>query len=153
MDDDEIYEEEDYEDEDDSGIEDDDEDFELDDEPIYRTYKMDFEKGRIAGMIEGVEATIQYAQKALQTKRYAYPIYDDQYGCDIFNKIGNPSLTEDFFDSDIPVMIEDALSPDDSVEGIEDVDFEMEDRDSVLLSFTINTSYGDIDMEGVVYDE
>ena len=148
MDEDEIY-EEDYEDLEDT---DEDED-ELDDEPITRTYKMDFAKGRIAGMIEGVDATIQYVQKALQTKRYAYQIYSDQYGCDILNKIGIVGLTDSFFDTDIPQMIIDTLIPDDTVEGVEDVKYEILDRDSVALSFVVITKDGDIDMEGVIYDE
>ena len=133
MDEDEIYDEDDYEDDEDGidGFDDFGEELELDDEPVYRTYKMDFEKGRIAGFIDDEEAAIQYAMKALQTKRHAYLIYDDQYGCDIFNKIGNTSLTEDFFDSDIPVMVEDALSPDESLQGVEDFEYKIIDRDSV----------------------
>lgn len=62
----------------------------LEESIIYRTYRMDFQNKRIIGMIDGLEATGQGMFKALQTRRYAYEIYDDQYGSDIMNKLGKP---------------------------------------------------------------
>lgn len=49
---------------------------------VYRTYKMDFERKRIGGMIDGKEAAVQAIWKILSTTRFAHLIYDDQYGCD-----------------------------------------------------------------------
>lgn len=120
---------------------------------IHRTYRMDFNKKRIVGMIDGLEAAQQSIFKAMQTRRFAYQIYDDQYGCDIFNKIGNTDLTEDYLDSDIPAMIEDTLVPDDMVEGVGEIEFEMISHDSVRIEVYIKTIFGDIDMEGVITDE
>ena len=120
---------------------------------IHRTYRMDFNKKRIVGMIDGLEAAQQSIFKAMQTRRFAYQIYDDQYGCDIFNKIGNTDLTEDYLDSDIPAMIEDTLVPDDMVEGVGEIVFEMISHDSVRIEVYIKTIFGDIDMEGVITDE
>lgn len=120
---------------------------------IYRTYKMDFDRKRICGMIDGKEAAAQAVRKALQTRRYAHLIYDDQYGCDIFNKIGNSDLTDEYFDSDIPAMIEDALLPEDMVTGIGEVAFTVMDRDSVEVSFCIQTIFGEEGIEEVLlYD-
>lgn len=120
---------------------------------IHRTYRMDFNKKRIVGMIDGLEAAQQSIFKAMQTRRFAYQIYDDQYGCDVFNKIGNTDLTEDYLDSDIPAMIEDTLVPDDMVEGVGEIEFEMISHDSVRIEVYIKTIFGDIDMEGVITDE
>lgn len=116
----------------------------------YRTYKMDFEKKRISGMIDGKDAAVQAIHKALQTRRYAHLIYDDQYGCDIFNKIGNSDLTDDYFDSDIPAMIEDTLLPEDMVTGIGEVEFTVVDRDSVGIFFIAQTIFGEAGVEEVL---
>ena len=120
---------------------------------IHRTYRMDFDKKRIVGMVDGLEATQQAVAKAMMTKRFAYQIYDDQYGCDIANKIGNTSLTQEYLDSDIPVMIEDMLLPDDTVTGVGDVTFEMLDRDSLFIKLLVETIYGNAEIEGVIADE
>ena len=120
---------------------------------VYRTYRMDTRKKRIVGMVDGLEAAQQSIFKAMQTRRFAYQIYDDQYGCDIFNKIGNTDLTEDYLDSDIPAMVEDALLPDDMVDGVGEVEYEMVSHDSVRITIYVKTIFGDIEMEGVIADE
>lgn len=128
-----------------------DDDFE-DEQNVYRTYKMDFKNKRISGMVEGKEAAIQSICKILSTRRYAYLIYDDQYGFDIFNKIGNTDLTDEYLDSDIPVMVEDALLPEDMIIGISDASYEMLRRDSVEVYLEAETIYGEIELEGVIRD-
>lgn len=77
----------------------------LEESIIYRTYRMDFQNKRIICMIDGLEAAGQGMFKALQTRRYAYEIYDDQYGSDIMNKLGNIDLSPDYLEADMPVMI------------------------------------------------
>ena len=117
---------------------------------IHRTYKMDWNKKRISGMIDDAEAASQAIVKALMTRRFAYVIYDDDYGCDIANKIGNTSLTKDYMDSDIPAMIEDMLLADETVIGIGDVEYEMLSGDSVAIKFVAYTIYGTQDIKGVI---
>jgi len=122
-------------------------------EPIYRTYRMDFENKRIIGMVDGMEAASQAAFKALQTRRFAHLIYDDQYGCDIFNKIGNMDLTMDYLNNDIPIMIEDTFLNDEMIRGIEELEYEIIDGDSLRVQFFISTVFGDAEFEGVMKDE
>lgn len=117
---------------------------------IYRTYRMDFKNKRIIGMVDGMDAAAQAMFKALQTRRFAYLIYDDQYGCDIFNKIGNLNLTPAYLDTDIPVMIEDAFLNEEMILGISDIEYEILDGDSVNISFAVSTIFGDADFEGVI---
>lgn len=119
---------------------------------IYRTYKMDFENKRIKGMTDGQDAVAQATFKALQTKRYAFLIYDDDYGCDIFNKIGKLNLTDEYLASDIPAMIEDCLLYLEGVVGVGECEFEITDRDSVSITFEAQTEFGDLDVEGVLSD-
>ena len=117
---------------------------------IYRTYRMDFKNKRIIGMVDGIDAAAQAMFKALQTRRFAYLIYDDQYGCDVFNKIGNLNLTPAYLDTDIPVMIEDAFLNEETILGISDIEYEILDGDSVNISFAVSTIFGDADFEGVI---
>lgn len=121
-------------------------------EPTYRTYRMDFKNKRIIGMTNGMEAASQSMFKALQTRRFAYLIYDDQYGCDIFNKIGNLSLTQSYLDNDIPAMVEDAFLNDEMIQGISDLEYEILDGDSLAIQFAVYTIFGDANFEGVMND-
>lgn len=128
------------------------EDNELEDgKQVYRTYRMDFQKKRIGGMVDGKEAVMQAIWKILSTVRFAHLIYDDQYGCDFFNKI-NDGFTSDYLDSDMPVMLEDALLSDERILGIADFSYEAVSYDSIRISFVACTIYGDLQMEGVITD-
>lgn len=117
---------------------------------IHRTYRMDMEHKRIIGMVDGKEAAMQQIWKELSTRRYAYLIYDDQYGNDLMNKVGNTDLTHDYLDNDIPAMIDDCITSDDIVDGVDNVDFEMLDRDGISLTVEVGTIYGDVILEGVL---
>lgn len=128
------------------------EDAPLEEEPVYRTYRMDFKNKRIIGMVDGVEAAAQAMFKALQTRRFAYLIYDDQYGCDIFNKIGNLNLTQSYLESDLPSMIEDTFLNEEMVRGINDLEFDIISGDSVAIQLAVSTIYGDATIEGVIED-
>lgn len=121
-------------------------------EPTYRTYRMDFKNKRIIGITNGMEAASQSMFKALQTRRFAHLIYDDQYGCDVFNKIGNLSLTPSYLDNDIPAMIEDAFLNDEMIHGISDLEYEILDGDSLMIQFAVSTLFGDANFEGVMKD-
>lgn len=128
------------------------EDASLEEEPVYRTYRMEFKNKRIIGMVDGVEAAAQAMFKALQTRRFAYLIYDDQYGCDIFNKIGNLNLTQSYLESDLPSMIEDTFLNEEMVRGINDLEFDIISGDSVAIQLAVSTIYGDATIEGVIED-
>ena len=119
---------------------------------VYRTYKMDFERKRIGGMIDGKEAVVQAIWKILSTTRFAHLIYDDQYGCDFFHKINDSGLTDDFLESDMPVMLEEALLYDERITGVSDFSYEIISHDSVHVSFVASTIYGDIEIEGAIAD-
>lgn len=121
-------------------------------DPVYRTYRMDFERKRIGGMIDGEEAVAQAIWKILSTTRFAHLIYDDQYGCDFFNKINNSGLTTSYLEADMSVMLEDALMYDERITGISDFSYEILSHDSVHVSFVAETIYGELQMEGVIED-
>lgn len=123
----------------------------------YRTYRMDFKNKRIIGMVEGQEAAMQSIYKGLQTRRYAHLIYDDDYGCDIYNKIGKIDMSPDYIESDVPAMIEEALLADEVVSEVGRIAFEVGDspegRDAVRLQVEVTTIFGDIDLEEVITND
>ena len=130
----------------------DDEDELEEDTTIYRTYGMDTKNKRIVGKVDGMEAVLQSIFKALQTRRFAYLIYDDQYGCDGYNKIGNTALTQGYLEADMPSMIEDAFLNDEAIVSIDDINFQIIETDGVQISLSVSTIFGDADFEGVITD-
>lgn len=130
----------------------DDEDELEEDTTIYRTYGMDTKNKRIVGKVDGMEAVLQSIFKALQTRRFAYLIYDDQYGFDGYNKIGNTVLTQGYLEADMPSMIEDAFLNDEAIVSIDDINFQIIETDGVQISLSVSTIFGDADFEGVITD-
>lgn len=57
-----------------------------------RTYKLDFENKKIlsAGTADGLKATYDAIIKNIETQRYAYPIYNGNYGTDLEQFKGKP---------------------------------------------------------------
>ena len=121
--------------------------------PTTRTYKMDLQKKRIIGMTDDEEALMQSIWKMLLTERFKHLIYSDDYGSEIMARAMDTELTQEFLESDIPDLVEDALLIDDRITGISEVTWEWIGRDSVHLSFTAYTIYGDLEVEGVIGNE
>lgn len=115
-----------------------------------RTYAMDFANKRIIGHIDGKEAVMQSIRKILSTRRFVHLIYNDQYGFDAMNRI-NVGLTDQYLDSDIPQMTEEALMADDRITGIGNFIYEAA-GDAIHIEFTAYTIYGDVEMKGVIQD-
>jgi phage baseplate assembly protein W len=56
-------------------------------EPSY-TYRMDLETSRILNYCDNLEAIKQAIYKILNTERYDYPIYSQNYGIELEELIG-----------------------------------------------------------------
>lgn len=121
---------------------------EEDTEQETRTYRIDFENGRIDGMIDGLEAVKQAITKILLTERFKNLIYSDDYGCEIQDMLMSNENTDAFIESEIPELIKDALSDDERILGVEN--FELYDsddeRDGIKITFDVSTIYGDFNM-------
>lgn len=106
------------------------------------TWKLDTEKGRILSRVDGLEAVEQAAAKILQTPRYQYLIYTPNYGSELNELIGmDPILVK----SEVNRMLQEALTQDDRISGIEDVQITI-DGDGLLVEFTVVTEYGSFEM-------
>lgn len=110
-----------------------------------KTYRLDFEKGRIGGFIDEEQAIRQFIRKALMTARFRFLIYDDQYGNELEDLIGS-DVTDEFLQSEIPRVITDALIYDDRIEDVRDFEIERKKGD-LYVTFLVET------VDGLLLDE
>lgn len=108
-----------------------------------RTYKLDFARGRVAGMTDGLDAVKQAAFKILQTDRYQYEIYSFNYGHELNRLIGgDPRLVR----SEASRMIREALLQDDRISSVSDIQV-MIGEDSLTATFTVISDAGRFEQE------
>ncbi len=112
-----------------------------------RTYRLDFDAGRIAGFTDDMDAINQAAMKALYTPRFGCYAYDDQYGSEIEALIGNPGATRSYIQAKMDFLLNDALCADGRFESITDLQMEFE-GDSARFSCIAHTTLGQIQLEG-----
>jgi len=108
-----------------------------------QTWKLDFDKGRITGRTDGLDAVKQAVFKALQTDRFWHAIYDFDYGHELKLLIGSSPV---FVESEAKRMIEEALMTDDRIEDINAVDVEIT-GDQMVIRFTVQSVFGSFDAE------
>jgi hypothetical protein len=104
------------------------------------TYRLDPERGTIGGFIDGDEALRQFITKAIQTARFRYLIYDDQYGSELEDLIGAGG-TEELLNEEIPRLIREALIYDDRIADVRDFSIRRE-SDRVYVEFTVVKTAG-----------
>lgn len=107
-----------------------------------RTWRIDFGKGRILGMVDGIEAVKQAAYKILQTQRYKYLAYSFNYGHELESVIGLSPL---FVKSELTRIIQEALKQDDRIQRIENLQTTIA-GDSITATFTVVTNFGNFDV-------
>ncbi|WMJ79527.1 DUF2634 domain-containing protein [Clostridium sp. MB40-C1] len=106
-----------------------------------KTYKI--KDNRIIGYCDGVEALKQAIRLILNTERYEYLIYSDNYGSELKElKTQDRAIVE----SEYKRRIKEALIQDDRIKNVDNFIFEYEE-DSVLAEFTIFSIYGDFPIE------
>lgn len=103
-----------------------------------KTYKLDFERGRCGGIIDGLEAMEQAIYKMFNTQRFAHIIYSDDYGFE--EMIGENEI---YVRGDLPRRIKEMLLQDERITSIENFLLEFI-RDEAYVSLTVVTIYGDV---------
>lgn len=121
-------------------------DYEEDIQPT-KTYKLDFESKRVTGYIDGIEAIKQCVQKVLLTERASFSIYGTDegvdYGVELQRFIGKPYS---FIAADIERTISEALLQDDRINAIDNFMLEEPTGDTLTISFTVSSIYGNVDI-------
>lgn len=115
-----------------------------------KTYKLDLDRGRIAGYIDGIEAVKQAIRKALITPRFRCLIYSNQYGSEIEQAyIADGNTTIDFIEATMEAYVKDALLPDTRIVACYDFKAEQKE-DGVYIAFKCDTVYGETTVEEVI---
>ncbi|MGE9880271.1 DUF2634 domain-containing protein [Bacillus velezensis] len=127
-------------------------DFEDDSEVIEtsRTYRIDFENGRITNeLIAGIEAIKQFVYMALHTERYSYSVFSHDIGNELQEVLSDNETTDAYKKMEIPRMIEEALIYDDRISSV--TDFEIDKSgDRFIVSFIVETDEGTLEIEEVL---
>lgn len=111
-----------------------------------KNYRMILDRNRIDKTVDGKEAMKQVIYKILNTERYQYIIYSWNYGIELMDLYGqNPDLV-------CPILeqrIKEALIQDDRINDVVNFEFFI-NKNSILVTFTAKTIFGEIDAERTV---
>ena len=108
-----------------------------------KTYKMDWDTGRISGMVDETSALYQFIEKTLNTERFKFLIYNDQYGRE-FEALLEGDYTENLLESELTRLIIEALIYDERIINIRDFKFEFH-KDSIQIQFFVDSIFGKFD--------
>ncbi|WP_150273205.1 DUF2634 domain-containing protein [Paenibacillus tepidiphilus] len=106
------------------------------------TYRMDWERKRLVGRVDGLEAVKQAAAKILQTWRYEHLIYSADYGTEWRLVLGKDRLLAR---AELRRVVTEALLQDDRIERLEDSGIEFS-GDNVSFSCLVVTRYGNFEL-------
>lgn len=113
-----------------------------------RTYKIDIQDNlqstKIIGFVDNIEAVRQAVYHILATERYAYLIYDENYGVELEQYIGKDF---DYFKSTIGSTLKEALLMDLRILDINVTNIIKINTETVKVEFTVTSIYGDLQME------
>ncbi len=107
-------------------------------------YKMFFDKKNVIGTVDELEAMKQVVFKILNTERFHYLIYSQNYGIELNDLFGEPLS---FVCAELEDRITEALVQDDRIESVSDFDFVSEKKGEVLATFTVHTIFGELESE------
>ena len=105
------------------------------------TWLIDKEQNQVSRMDEGLEAVRQAVEIALSVERFRWQIYSTNFGAELDDLIGED---EAYIVSELPRLIEEALSTDDRIRAVDDFSFSRTDGNSMTVTFAVHTVFGDI---------
>ena len=100
-----------------------------------RTFKIDFDAGRVGGFCDETEAMKQAIYKILQTERFEYLIYSWNYGIELNAVVGKSFQ---------------ALLADSRITDVTDFEVAQIDKRTASVKFTAETIFGEIPIESEV---
>lgn len=108
-----------------------------------RTFRVDMERKRIDGVVDGLEAVEQAVFCILSTERFEWLIYSWNYGAEL-NALFGTSMG--LVKSRIKKRIKEALMQDDRIRGVDAFLFTRQGR-KLHVRFTVHTSFGDFNSD------
>ena len=115
-----------------------------------RTYKLninELDEDRIIGFVDKLAAIKQAIYHILATERYAYLIYDDNYGIELEQYIGKGF---DYLQSTIEGTLKEALTIDLRILNVIVTAINKLSIDKAEVRFTVESIYGNLQMEVIV---
>lgn len=99
---------------------------------------------RIEGYVDNIQAVKQAIYHILMTERYAYLIYDENYGVELEQYIG---ADLDYIETTLEETLKEALMHDLRINDVKVNSINKVETDKVLVNFTAFTIYGDLILE------
>ena len=112
-----------------------------------KNYKLHIEYDVINGFCDGLEAMKQVVYKILNTERYQHIIYSWNYGVELRDLYGEPFT---YVCPEIQRRITEALVQDDRINGVDSFEFDLTEKKTVKVTFTVHTIYGEFESEKAV---
>ncbi len=109
-----------------------------------RTYAVNWQTGRVAGFVDGIDALKQAIYKILQTERFAHIIYRWNYGFEANRIIGQSAA---YLKSEIQRLITEALLADDRITAVEHFKISITDKRKAVVEFTVVSVFGETEIE------
>ena len=119
------------------------EDIEIETQPSLN-YRMIFDKDSVIGTVDERDAMKQVIFKILNTERFNYYIYSQNFGIELNDLLGEPLS---FVCAELEDRITEALIQDDRIESVSDFNFDCPRKGEVLATFTVHTIFGDVTAE------
>ena len=105
------------------------------------TWLIDKEQNQVSRMDEGLDAVRQAVEIALSVERFRWQIYSTNFGAELDGLVGED---EAYIVSELPRLIEEALSTDDRIRAVDGFSFSRTDENSMTVTFAVHTVFGDI---------
>lgn len=105
------------------------------------TWLIDKEQNQVSRMDEGLEAVRQAVEISLNVERFRWQIYSTNFGAELDDLVGED---EAYIVSELPRLVEEALSTDDRIRSVDDFSFSRTDSNSMTVTFAVHTVFGDI---------
>ncbi|SDJ76190.1 DUF2634 domain-containing protein [Paenibacillus naphthalenovorans] len=103
-----------------------------------RTWKLDFERGRVTGMVDGLDAVRQAVFKILQTERFAFLVYSSNFGVEL-KRFAGPGQA--YVQSELKRRIREALMQDDRITDVTDFQITFA-GDTAHVEFAVVSTFG-----------
>lgn len=113
-----------------------------------RTYRLDIDKGRIVGYVDGIEAIQQYIRKAIISPRFKCLAYSPQYGSEVDAVCVANRWDKNIIKKLLPSLIKDSLT-DSRITDVYNFSFE-DGTDSIYVNFNVDTVYGTTEISEVI---
>ena len=89
----------------------------------------------------------QVIYKILNTERYQYIIYSWNYGIELADLFGEPVT---YVCPELQRRITEALVQDDRITSVDSFEFDLSEKRTVKVTFTVHTIFGELEEEKVV---